>query len=189
MERLGMAGLEHEERNQVVAMYEWKSNAPTPPVTADVFGKELERIAAGDPFELVDLDALWKSARNPSSPIHSCWDWNLRSAAEAHWRAHARHLIGQLTIARVHVTAKRPLSDRAWFSVRIKDRRGYMSQEKVLGERDLRHQVIAAAKDDLQLFIARYHRVLGFGRVIPGLQTIIANIQTEIDRLATVATT
>src|SRR5215831_18832577 len=150
--------------------YEWRVGGPRPPVAADVFAREIEKLAEGDPFDLVDADLVWKSAKNPKSPIHKCWNWDEREAAEAHWRDRARDLIGKLTIVRVHVTPGPSYSGRVFYNVKVADRRGFISKEKILSDSDLKRQVILTTKRELESYVAKFLHVLQFGRVIPKLQ-------------------
>ena len=41
-------------------------------------------------------DLVIKDARNPSSPLHSCFEWNVKKAALAYWREQARDLIASV---------------------------------------------------------------------------------------------
>lgn len=43
-------------------------------------------------------DVIWQDARSKSSPLHSCFEWNLRKAAEESWRQTAREIIGAVRI-------------------------------------------------------------------------------------------
>ena len=170
------------------AQWKWKPGGPTPKVTADIFGAEVERIAGEDPLHLVDPDELWKSARKRTSPIHLCWNWNVQDAAEQHWRDHARHLITRLTPVVVEVTEGPTTSRRSWWSVKVDNRRGYMSEENILSSRDLTLQTIATVKAELHTFLAKFASVLTFGNIVPRLQEIIDQMQDEIDRIEGEAT-
>lgn len=76
------------------------------------------------------------------------------------------------------------LSSRAFFNVQQKGSRGYVSQGNVLSDEDLKLQVITDAKRDLSAYLSRYSGVLAFGRYIPKLQTIMDEMQQDINQLA-----
>jgi hypothetical protein len=169
--------------------YTWKAGAPEPAVSAQIFGEELERIQDLHPLRLLDPEQVWRSARSTRSPIHAAWNWNVREAAEAHWLERARKLIGLCVPVRVHINPGTTTSARGWYSVKIDRQRGYASEQQILSDRDLKLQVITAAKAELLTFVAKYHNILGdFGRIIPDLQRVIAAIETEISDLEQRAT-
>ena len=168
--------------------WKWKPGGPNPKVAADIFGAELERLASDDPLHIVDPDVLWKSARKRTSPIHSCWNWNIQDAAEQHWRDHARFLITKLTPVVVEVTEGPAPPRRVWWSVKVDNRRGYMAEEHILSSRDLTLQTIATVKAELHTFLAKFASVLTFGNIVPRLQEIIDQMQDEIDRMEKEAT-
>jgi hypothetical protein len=169
--------------------WRWRTGGPLPPIEASVFAAELERLAGEDPIELVEPDRVWQAARKRSSPIHGCFDWDIERAAEAHWRDHARALVGRLQLVRVDVENAVPTSTRGWWSVQIERRRGYMHEDRVMGDADLRMQTIARAKGELHSFLAKYLGILStFGRAVPRLQEVLGEIQDEIDRLELEAT-
>jgi len=49
----------------------------------------------------VTAAAVVEAARDPESPLHGCFDWDIGRAAEAHWINTARHLIASV---RVNIT-------------------------------------------------------------------------------------
>lgn len=170
------------------AEWTWRTGGPKPKVEADVFATELEKLAGDHPLDLVAPDAIWQSARKKSSPIHELFNWNVQEAAEAHWRDHARYLVGRLTPVHVLVEDGPNTSRRGWWSVVVAKERGYTSEDRVLSDRDLRLQVIATVKSELHRTLAKYLTVLNFGNIVPRLNAIVADIQGEIDRLEMEAT-
>lgn len=167
--------------------WQWRSGGPRPPVEAEVFAAELERLADGDALELVEPDVIWQAARKRSSPIHPCFNWNLQEAAEAHWTDRARQLVGSLQMVRVDVEHSTATSTRGWWSVSVDNRRGYAKQERVMSDRDLRLQLLAGVKRDVMQVLAKYFHILSFGRVVPKLQEIVDEIADEIDGLESAA--
>jgi hypothetical protein len=73
--------------------------------------------------------------------------------------------------------------------VQTPDRRhGYVARERILSSRDLRQQVIAAAKRELENFLTKYASTLSLSRALPHLNDAIDAMRDEIDNLATEAT-
>ena len=167
--------------------YQWREGGPIPKVRADVFGGVVAALAEGAPPYTVSPKAIVDEARKRGSPIKALFNWNDATAGEA-WRcAQARAYLGRLEIVIVEQRAGRATSSRAFYSVKVKDR-GYMARDRVLTDRDLRLQVIAAAKKELKSYIQKFGGVLALGNYVPRLNAVIGDMQSEIARLADVAT-
>jgi hypothetical protein len=164
-----------------MAKYAWRLNGPTPKIEADIFGRALEDIASGKPLESVAPDEIVNAARTKRSPIHSLFNWDNDKAAELYRRVQARHYVGALQIVRVEISQGPTVSNRAYYSV--PSVRGYIGHDKVLSDRDLRKQVIASAKHELESYVIKYQGVLALGSVVPRLQEAIDEMRDEIDRL------
>jgi len=166
--------------------YQWRDGGPTPKVDADTFGRTVEALANGAPPFTVSPQQIVDEARERGSAIKALFDWNDSTAAES-WRCQqARHYLGRLEVVVVEQRAGRATSSRAFYSVNVGER-GYMARDRVLSDRDLRLQVIATAKKELEIYMVKYGAVLRFGNYIPRLTNIIDDMQSEIARLADVA--
>jgi hypothetical protein len=172
-----------------VSKYVWRESGPKPPISAEVFGETLERLAGpGKSIQVVTPAAIVAEARKPDSPIHKGWNWNVRHAAELHWLEQARHYAGALQIVRVEVKSGPNVSTKALFSVRVNGQRGYATQERIRSSRDLTRQVIEDAKRELEIYIAKFAGIATFGKFVPRLQSVIDDMQSELDRLVVDAT-
>jgi hypothetical protein len=168
--------------------YSWRENSPVPSVDADTFGTVIEQIAHGAPFNLVKAAMIVDAARSRSSPIHKIFPWNDQLAAEAHRRFLARQYLGALQIVRVQITGSQQISSRGFYSVRSGGQRGYLDRGKILSSDDFKRQVITAAKEELERFVAKFSGVLALGTFIPTLNEVIEDMHREIDALAAAAT-
>lgn len=65
-------------------------------------------------------DAVVEDAKDPDSPLHDCFNWDVESAALSHWRSVARGLISSVRL--IIKTEKYSLSAVAY--VRDPDKRG-----------------------------------------------------------------
>jgi hypothetical protein len=165
-----------------MAQYQWKPGGPKPPVDAQTFGEVVEKLAGGElgsaqPGDIVD------AARKRGSPIRDCFEWDDSVAAEEHRKQQARQLVGALQIVRVHVEGGPTLSNRAFFSVREADRRGYKPIEKIMGDADLRKQVLEDARGELESYLKKFSAVMALGRFVPELQSIVDAMRDEADQL------
>jgi hypothetical protein len=167
-----------------MAKYQWRATAgPKPAVAAQVFGETIERLAHGRSIQLVTAKEVLAEAKRPRSPIHKAWNWDLEESAEAHWLDHARNLCGQLEIVHVQLKHGRTVSSKALFNVIIQNKRGYATQHHIRSSEDLTRQVLVQARDDLQRYLHRFERILGFGKYVARLQTMIDQMSAEIDQL------
>ncbi len=163
--------------------YQWREDAPKPPIDADVFGSTIEKIAAGAPLNLVKPDAIVEAARPKNSPIHAAFDWDNKAAAESWRKQQARMFVSALQIVRVHVTEGPALSSRAFFSVSQDGERGYAGQSRIMSDKDLRAQVIDGARKDLDNLLVKYQGVAALGSYVARLQEIVEEIRDELDRI------
>jgi len=103
--------------------------------------KRLEEIAALH-GGLLTPDIVVADAKDPSSPLHTYFDWNLSSAAHKHWIDTARNLIASV---RVVVTTEKVVI-KAPFYLRDPSKKGneqgYTTLTKVRSDKDLSREVI-----------------------------------------------
>lgn len=103
--------------------------------------KRLEEIAALHGGSLTP-DIVVADAKNPSSPLHSYFDWSLESAAHKHWIDTARNLIASV---RVVVTTEKVVI-KAPFYLRDPSKKGneqgYTTLTKVRSDKELSREVI-----------------------------------------------
>lgn len=164
-----------------MAHYQWKKDAPTPKVAAQVFGDMVEKIA-GD-VSSAKPDDIVAAARPRKSPIHAMFEWRDDHAAEAYRRQQARGFIGSLQIVRVEFSEGQTLSSRAFFSVSTEKRTGYVGQDRILGNRDLQKQVFESARQELESYLRKYASILALGTFVPRLQEIIDDMRDNADAL------
>jgi hypothetical protein len=171
-----------------MAKYAWRPNGAQPPISADAFGLELERLAKGRPVHFVPPKEVVAAARPKSSPIHDAFEWVDKVAADQRRLETARHLCNSLQIVRVEVRNGTPVSPKALFSVRIAGQRGYATQDHIRGDRDLSLQVLQNARNELQSYINKFIGVTAsFGQYVSRLQEIVDEMQDQIDQMTTEA--
>lgn len=171
-----------------MSKFKWRDGGPEPKVAAETFGSVVESLAGDGALASVPPGAIVDAARKRNSPIHALFNWDNDDAAELYRKDQARALIGRLQIVRVQVSDGPTLSSRAFFSVRVGDKRGYVAQDKILSDRDLKKQVIESAQRDLEAYLAKYAGVMAFGTFMPRLQSVLDEMKADIDALTSEAT-
>ena len=131
---------------------------------AETIGRRFVALAADGnvtPTQIVE------DARPSSSPLHSEFEWDNRKAAEKHRLAHARWLIGAISIEITYEDDSRERT-RAFHSVVINGGRGYAPMTRVMSSRNLTEQVLADALKELEGWQRRYgqYEALGDARVM-----------------------
>ncbi len=169
-----------------MARYQWRPDGPKQKVDAQVFGETVERIA-GD-LESVKPEDIVEAARNKKSPIHELFEWRNDHAAEMYRRHQARNLVGALQLVRVQIEEGPTLSNRAFFSVKAKERTGYMPISKIQGDADLRKQMLETARGELESYIRKFGGVMALGSYVPRLQLVLDEMRDEADSLTSKAT-
>jgi hypothetical protein len=171
-----------------MAKYQWKLDAgPKPKVDPQVFGDIVEKIAAklgaAKPQDIVE------EASNPRSPIHEeFFQWTDKEAAKLYRLDHARHLIGALQIVRVEYSEGQTISDRGFFHVNTGPRTGYVGQERIMNDQDLKKQVLETVRADLENILRKFGAVMALGNYVPRLQAIIDDMRDDADSVLVQAT-
>jgi len=167
--------------------YSWKAGFPKPAVDANEFGRVMEELDQGQGVKAADLV---ERARDPASPLHAAFLWDDDAAAERYRAAQARRYIGGLTVVRVHIENGPDLPARQFHSVRVTpdSQRSYVPREQVMGARELRVQLIATAKKELEGFLDRYAAILADSSFLPKLGEVLDLMKDEADQLAVDAT-
>ena len=167
--------------------YKWKLGIPKPKVDADVFAAEIERIAMqkGGPVKPGDIVAAAEELGSPLAPLFEADD---QVAAHKFRVVQARHLMGALQVVRVSIENGTSLSSRAFHSVRENGSTGYVSESRVIGDKDLRKQLIGSAARELHSFITRFQGIAAMGNFISRLQDLSDEMRDAVDALELDAT-
>lgn len=128
------------------------------PRDAKRYGDELNRLTEKYGRRL-KVEEVILEARNPRSPLHSYYDWDIRSAARKHWVAQTRQL---LSIVYVDVVDDRGRSvpARAWRSVRVQEGgrpvHAYVKTDNAMNTPEYKAQLVSGALDELEGWCRRY---------------------------------
>ncbi len=146
--------------------YQWKFK--NMPVSADVAGAELERLAQESgcgvtPQQLVD------ASREENAPLHSCFEWDNDVAAEQYRLVQARALMRNIVVTYEPGKVVRVLAN----VVTNVGRREYVSLEKVLADASMKESLLSSARRDMEAFIAKYEILEELADVIFTMKTFM----------------
>ena len=123
----------------------------------------LETLIGRDPDGLLQPEAVVDAAKDPASPLHRYFEWDISKAAYGYWLGQARHLIAQYTFVRVDEGPK-------YVNVTLSNgRRGYVGTERAVADPDLYEQIIADAERSI---IGYRNRLSAFERARPVVQAL-----------------
>ncbi len=140
----------------------------------------------GDPKEIAEVlerirtknDGLTpgmvvKEAEKPSSILHNYFDWNNRIAAEK-WRLEqAKYIIRSLVILHEGDGDEDDLMVRAFVSINDEeDGKSYTSIAHAMEDEELRKQILAKAKKELQEWAQRYSDLKEFAAVFAAMDDV-----------------
>jgi hypothetical protein len=144
-------------------VYKWKSGSRFS-ADAQRVGNELRtlgrRLSAPDIVE---------AARDGSSELHKCFEWNNSRAAEAYRLVQGRKLLHSIIVVSVGKKAnENPIEVRAYESVSVQDdgssRTVYVPLRDVLSDEDMRDQVFNRLSDTISEASAttrKYRKLIG----------------------------
>lgn len=125
-------------------------------IDVQVLGEEIEAIRkqVGDEDSQRVHDALWQAAQNPRHHLHGSYEWDIKKAAQEHWRDTSRRIINCIRIVDVNA----PEGNAPAF-VSIKSEKGgyeLKSLPEVKGSGYLQERLLDQAMRDLQAWKNRY---------------------------------
>ena len=144
-------------------MYQWKDGGRFAAPAQEV-GERLEQIRARHDDDL-SAEAVVDDARDPTSPLHPCFDWDDTTAAEAHRRAQARAIIRSVRV--VNPGEFRPQRTPVYVSVGSATAGSrYVTTARAMSDDDLRRRVMSEARGQLRAWKARYGHLREFAVVV-----------------------
>ena len=139
---------------------------------ADMVGQIIEALPKED-----RAGALVKAARSARHYLHDSFDWNDKTAAEAHRLETARSIIRC-----IHWVSDTGEESPAFVSVRTGSSGGermYLSTMEIGTSEMFQIRMMRAAKDDLLSFLDRYVMLTG---VAPNVRALIEKLDRDIER-------
>ena len=150
-------------------VFEWKKDAtgPTGKVKAKDAGniiKGLEKKHGG-----ATPSAIVAEARPDDSPIHPWFEWDNSKAAEKHRQDQARSMVQQIVVVYESEDDSEPIECRAFVTIREGTSRHYASTARVLGDDELRQQVVNDVLSDISHCKNKLKAFDGFSKVLVSL--------------------
>lgn len=131
------------------------------PVTAAVAGRELEKVRKQDPNGKLAARAIWTRHRDASAPLHACFTWNNKAAADLHRDEEARNLIRSIKIVVEEVDpgydAGAPLELQPYLS--LSPGTDYHDVRDVMEDPGLKSQLLAKALREAEAWMLRYQNL------------------------------
>lgn len=131
------------------------------PVSAGVAGEELEKLGINE--RAVAPSEVVAAAKPNDAPLHPCFEWNNKKAADAYRDDQARRLIRSIEIVHVEQDdAGEDTREIAFVSVGTsgpKGQPGYLSTAVAMSDEDTRGRVISAALAQLRGWQSRYRHL------------------------------
>lgn len=135
-------------------VYEWASGTVVR-AEAQLVGGEIESIEIKTPEAIID------KARDESTELHRCFEWDDSIAAHEHRKEQARYILNHLRVIIKREDAKEPEKSavivKAYESVTVNNERVYMDVKKCLSDDELRSQVLARLKKQINESIKLLH--------------------------------
>lgn len=158
-----------------MAAFEYRYASPVGlhKVAADVVGKvceELERSELGlTPSSLLDY------SRDENSPTHREFEWNDEIAGEKYRLEQARKLIIDLRV--VHDDVGREDARERAFVVTSDRKSEYVPIQKALSNEEWRTGLLAQARKDSEIFLAKYRRLEELANVNAAMEVFVSSIE------------
>lgn len=151
-------------------VYKWRAHAGIS-VPAQVAGEELERIRVANNGRLTQDDVV-SSAKRKASPLHDAFEWDDKAAAHQHRLSQAGYLIRKLDVVTVANDESKSAPIRAFVSVVRDEDKSYTSIAHAMSDDELREQVIARARKELEDWQDRYADLVEFANVFAAIEQI-----------------
>lgn len=153
-------------------VYKWRAHAGVL-IPAQVAGEELERIRVSNNGRLAQEDVV-AAAKRKTSPLHSAFEWDDKAAAHQHRLSQAGYLIRKLDVVTVANDDEQSKPIRAFVNVTRDDDRSFTSIAHAMSDDELREQVIARARKELEDWQSRYDDLIEFSSVFAAIEQMKA---------------
>lgn len=140
-------------------------------------GEFLSKTFKDQPFTSADVVEV---ARDPDSPLHKHFDWNVEEAAEKWWRTQAAHIVRSILV--IEKRGDKQIESRGFHYVTLSNghtERRFVNQEVVWRQPDLSQQVVQSALRELRSWKKRYETYVELSEAVSGVQMIIQLLEIE----------
>lgn len=134
-----------------------------PDEQARIIRAELERVAGNPDLVGLTTEAVVEAAKDPTSPLHGYFTWNVQEAAEKYWAVEARRLISSVRYVIVSQDTNEPIRVRSIVSAKIVNQNdepvefnGWIDRKALLRKQETRVRFIQRARQELLSWTHRY---------------------------------
>ena len=150
--------------------YGWANNFVN--IDAQIVGTILANIY--EEYEKVTTELIIKEAHRKDSPLHGYFEWDDNKAAEAYRKEQARSLIRDIRIIKYHNNDKQDV--KAFISVMTDEGKSYQAVATVLGNEELRNQIIKNAKKNISYWAKELKRFKEFAKIVMEIEQLVLNL-------------
>ncbi len=152
-------------------IYSWKFAMP---VKAQVAGEFIEGLEKK--HGKVSPEIIVKESTPKNAPLHNCFEWDNKKAAEKYRETQAGAILRSLTVTVEHVADEAPKTVRAFVRA-TEEKHSYISIISAMGNEHLRESLLQTALAELREFQKKYADLQELSEVFAAaaaLQTRIA---------------
>jgi hypothetical protein len=143
-------------------IYRWKTHG-IPGVAAQAVGQEINCLIEKHNGH-IQPKAIVNAARPKSSPLHKCFDWNDRTAAEKYRQEQAKYLLRAIVVVEKPENSE-PLLVRAFVSVPDDDKLVYTTINRAAQNPQQWDHVLDCAIQEIQAWRQKYKDLQLFARI------------------------
>ena len=115
-------------------------------------------------------DSLVAASRDERSPTHALFEWRDDVAAELYRKEQARQIIKNLVVTRREIL---PGTKERGFVCTPGGQSVYVTLDSALSNETWKAHLLQQAKADMEIFTAKYHRLLEIALVIDAMRTFL----------------
>ena len=143
-------------------IYRWK-NQSLGKVSAQIAGDEIQRITDRNGGCIKPHNIVAES-RSITSPIHRCFEWNNKIAADKYRIEQAKYMLRSIVVVQ-QVPDDEPLLVRAFVSIKENDEPVYTPIHRAVSDPDQWEFVLASAYEELKAWRQKYKTLQQFANV------------------------
>jgi hypothetical protein len=139
------------------------------PIKADIIGKELEKIHVK--YGIIIPEQVVKEAKPKNSPLHTCFEWNDKAAAEKYREDQARYIIRAVDVIIIeNDIISEPV--KAFVHLTEIKEEGYLPICDIMEDKDLRQMLLQQAWKELESWTERYKNFNEFAEIIDRIKQL-----------------
>jgi hypothetical protein len=153
-------------------VYQWKIPEMYTGISADEAGAEIE--GCKDSGGFITPHAVVRRARDETSTIHCCFEWNDNIAAEKYRVGQAQELIRNIVTVHVVEDEKPPVTVRAFVNIKGENERGYKTFSAVVTNCSEYEYLLSTARSDMEVFRRKYECLAELKGVLCAMTEVLA---------------